>query len=167
MTSRLKSILKNPNRVAKRKPPAPRRASSGVSNSSSGQASSSWSDSLPRTKAGTPNARAAKSTRHGAEGGEEEDFFQDRLDDLGLVRALATDLTLCDVPQAMRYSREHMFTPIPEQSSSLGMTLTRVAEVLNARRNLPPVVTTAHLQALLRSPTAVERGTAELIRAGC
>lgn len=161
MSSRLKSILKNPNRVAKRKPPTPRRTSSGVSNSS--RASSSWSDSLPRTKAGASNAGAAKPARKGE---EEEDFFQDKLDDLGLVQALATDLALCDVPQAMRYSRERMFTPMPEQSSSLGMSSTRVAGVLNARRNLPPVVTTAHLQALLRSPTAVERETAELVRAG-
>ncbi|ROW11479.1 hypothetical protein VMCG_01141 [Cytospora schulzeri] len=162
MSSRLKSILKNPNRVAKRKPPAPKRTSSGNSNNS--RASSSWSDSLPRTKAGASSStRGTKTTRKGE---EEEDYFQDKLDDLGLVQALATDLTLCDVPQAMRYSREHIFTPMPDQTSSLGMNSTRVTEVLNARRNLPPVVTTAHLQALLRSPTAVERETAELIRAG-
>ena len=158
MSSRLKSILKNPNRVAKRKPSAPKRTSSGSSSRAS-----SWSDSLPRTKAGTTSSSRAKAA---GDGHEEEDFFQDKLDDLGLVQALATDLTLRDVPQAMRYSREHMFTLMPEQPSSLGMSSTRVAEVLNARRNLPPVVTTAHLQALLRSPTAVERETAELIRAG-
>lgn len=160
MRSRLKSILKNPNRVAKRKPPAPKRTSSNGDNS---RAASSWSDSLPRTKAGISNANKAKTAR---KDNEEEDFFQDKLDDLGLVQALATDLTLRDVPQAMRYSREHIFTPMPDQPSSLGMASTRVAEVLNARRNLPPLVTTAHLQALLRSPTAVERETAELIRGG-
>ncbi|ROW01699.1 hypothetical protein VSDG_01980 [Cytospora chrysosperma] len=167
MSSRLKSILKNPNRVVKRKPPAPRRASSGGSNSNGSRASSSWSDSLPRTKAGPSSARHAKTSRKDEDDEDkDEDFFQDRLDDLGLVQALAADLTLRDVPQAMRYSREHMFTPVPGQTGSLGMSSTRVAEVLNARRNLPPVVTTAHLQALLRSPTAVERETAELVRAG-
>lgn len=159
MSSRLKSILKNPHRVAKRKPPAPRRTSS----ANSSRASSSWSDSLPRTKAATSYPNKTKTARNDD---EDEDFFQDKLDDLGLVQALATDLNLRDVPQAMRYSREHMFTPMPDQTSSLGITSTRVTEVLNARRNLSPVVTTAHLQALLRSPTAVERETAELIREG-
>ncbi|KKY39891.1 hypothetical protein UCDDA912_g00044 [Diaporthe ampelina] len=97
---------------------------------------------------------------------DQEDYFQDKLDDTGLVHALATDLTLRDVPQAMRYSREHMFAPLPDQPSSLGLSSTRVAEVLGARRALPPVVTVAHLQALLRSPTAVDREAAELTRAG-
>lgn len=161
MSSRLKSILKNPNRVAKRKPPAPRRTSSSVSNGS--RASSSWSDALPRTKACASSAKTARPT---GKNEDEEDYFHDKLDDLGLVRALATDLTLRDVPQAMLYSRERMFAPMPEQLSSLGMNSIRVAEVLNTRRDLPPVVTTAHLHALLMSPTAVERETAELIRAG-
>lgn len=118
---------------------------------------------------------------------KEEDFFQDDNDshnnknefsspssssalsplpDEGLVHALATDLTLRDVPQAMRYSRDRMFTPIPDQHSRLGLGSTRVAEELRFRAALPPLVTTAHLHALLRSPTAVERETAELIRAG-
>lgn len=162
MSSRLKSILKNPNRVRK-KPAAPRRTSSGNSNSNnrsgrSSPSSSSWSDSLPRTKPGATRAR--KGDDH------EEDYFHDKLDDTGLVQALATDLTLRGVPQAMRYSREHMFAPLPDQPSSLGFSSTRVSELLGARRNLPPVATVAHLQALLRSPTAVDREVAELTRAG-
>ncbi|KAJ0121112.1 hypothetical protein J7T55_008274 [Diaporthe amygdali] len=164
MSSRLKSILKNPNRVRK-KPAAPKRTSSGngtaATSSRSSPSSSSWSDSLPRTKPGPPRPRPSKQ-----QGDDEEDFFHDRLDDTGLVHALATDLTLRDVPQAMRYSREHMFTPMPDQPSSLGLSSSRVAEVLNARRALPPVTTVAHLQALLRSPTAVDREAAELVRAG-
>lgn len=170
MSSRLKSILKNPNRVHKKKPAAPRRTSSGNSTAAtsannnvrsgrSSPSSSSWSDSLQRTKPGGVATRPQK-------GDDQEDFFQDKLDDVGLVHALATDLSLRDVPQAMRYSRERMFAPLPDQPSSLGLSSTRVAEVLGARRRLPPVVTVAHLQALLRSPTAVDREAAELAREG-
>ena len=166
MSSRLKSILKNPNRVRK-KPAAPKRASSSGNNSNnnrsgrSSPSSSSWSDSLPRTKPG-----AATRPPQNQRDDHEEDYFHDKLDDTGLVQALATDLTLRDVPQAMRYSRGHMFAPMPDQPSSLGLSSTRVAEVLRARSALPPVVTVAHLQALLRSPTAVDREAAELTRAG-
>lgn len=167
MSSRLKSILKNPNRVHK-KPAAPKRTGSSGNSSTaanntnrsgrSSPSSSSWSDSLPRTKLGSK--RPQKRHDH------EEDYFHDKLDDVGLVHALATDLTLRDVPQAMRYSRAHMFAPMPDQPSTLGLSSTRVAEVLRARRGLPPVVTVAHLQALLHSPTAVDREAAELTHAG-
>lgn len=169
MSSRLKSILKTPNRVSK-KPAAPKRTSSGNSttttnnNNRSGRsspASSSWSDSLPRTKPGATTVGPQKK-RHD----QEEDYFQDKLDDVGLVQALATDLALRDVPQAMRYSRGHIFAPMPDQPYSLGLSSTRVTDVLCARRDLPPVVTVTHMQALLRSPTAVDREVAELVRAG-
>ncbi|KAG8170247.1 hypothetical protein KVR01_000992 [Diaporthe batatas] len=169
MSSRLKSILKNPNRVRK-KPAAPKRTSSSNSaaaaannnnrSARSSPSSSSWSDSLTRTKPGASTGPQKKRDD------EEEDYFHDKLDDVGLVQALATDLTLRDVPQAMRYSRGHMFVPMPGQPHSLGLSSTRVAEVLQARKRLPPVVTVAHLQALLRSPTAVDREVAELVRAG-
>ncbi|KAI3401924.1 hypothetical protein diail_6484 [Diaporthe ilicicola] len=165
MSSRLKSILKNPNRVRK-KPAAPKRTSSSngtaatnIRSNTSSPSSSSWSDTLPRTKLGSTRAKAQRAD-------DQEDFFHDKLDDTGLVHALATDLNLRDVPQAMRYSREHMFAPMPGQPSALGLSSARAAEVLNARRALPPVATVAHLQALLRSPTAVDREAAELARAG-
>jgi hypothetical protein len=95
---------------------------------------------------------------------EADDLFGDRLDDVGLVHALATDLTLRDVPQAIQYIHNKMFSPIPEQGA--GMNSTRIAEVLNFRKNLPPVVTVSHVQALLNSPTTVEREIAEMIRGG-
>lgn len=57
-----------------------------------------------------------------------------------------------------------MWNPIPEQRA--GMNSTRIAEVLNFRVSLPPIVTVSHVQALLNSPTTVEREIAELIRGG-
>ncbi|EPE32635.1 hypothetical protein GLAREA_07769 [Glarea lozoyensis ATCC 20868] len=94
----------------------------------------------------------------------DEDFFGERLDDLGLVRALAEDLTLRDVPQAMLFVQRRMWSVLPEQRT--GMNSTRIAEVLNFRTNLPPVVTVSHVQALLNSPTVVEREIADLVRRG-
>ena len=57
-----------------------------------------------------------------------------------------------------------MWTPIPEARS--GMNSVRVAEVLNHRRSLPPVVSVGYVQALLSSATSVEREIAELVRGG-
>lgn len=94
---------------------------------------------------------------------EDDDLFGDRLDDRGLVTALATDLRLRDVAQQLRYVQEHMFDKIPDRS---GMNSTRIAEVLNFRKNLAPIVTVAHIQALSRSPTTMEREIAELLRHG-
>lgn len=95
---------------------------------------------------------------------EDEDLFGDRLDDVGLAKALATDLNLRDVAQAISHIRDKMWSKIPEQRA--GMNSVRIAEVLNFRASLPPIVTVSHVQALLNSPTAVEREIAELIRGG-
>lgn len=190
MTSRLRSILGTSNRVRKKTSTSTKTtARSGGSNNNNSNrdspSSSSWSDSLPRTKTGisssNKSSKTTKKSRKTAEEEEEdddddevgeeyeEDYFHDSpLQDDGLVYALATDLTLRDVPQAMRYARNHMFTPVPDPPSRLGLRSTRVAEVLTLRRNLPPVGTAAHLHGLLlrMGPTAVEREMAELVTAG-
>lgn len=190
MTSRLRSILGGSSRVKKK--PSTSKSSSAPSSSwsnslprtKSGVSSPSSSSSTTTAKKSRKTA-AVKDDDDNDDNGEatklqDEDFFNDNdddddgndnyyaspLPDEGLVHALATDLTLRDVPQAMRYARARMFTPLPDPPSRLGLSSTRIAEVLNYRRNLPPLVTTAHLHALLRSPTAVERETAELVRAG-
>lgn len=93
---------------------------------------------------------------------DDEDFFEDRLDDRGLVHSLATDPSLRDVPQNIKYIRSYMFDPIPEKG---GMNSTRIAEILNFRKSLPPMVTVSHVHALIRSPTEVEREVAELTKA--
>jgi hypothetical protein len=131
------------------KPPAFKRNSSSASPYSS----------LPRRK---PLQRS--STKPEQADDENEDLFGDRLDDVGLVKALATDLNLRDVAQAISHIRDKMWSRIPEQRA--GMNSTRIAEVLNFRASLPPIVTVSHVQALLNSPTTVEREIAELIRGG-
>ncbi|TAQ89697.1 hypothetical protein B7494_g1986 [Chlorociboria aeruginascens] len=96
---------------------------------------------------------------------EDEDLFNDRLGDIGLVKALATDLNLRDVAQTIMYIQGTMWSGMPEQRG--GMNSTRIAEVLNFRSSLPPIVTVSHVHShLQRSPTTVEREIAELIKGG-
>ena len=92
-----------------------------------------------------------------------DDLFEDRLDDLGLVACLATDLSLRDVVQYIKYINSHMFDEIPERS---GMNSTRISEVLNFRKSLPPIVTNAHVHALMKSPTPAEKEIKELTAKG-
>lgn len=56
-----------------------------------------------------------------------------------------------------------MFADMPEKA---GMNSTRIAEVLNYRRNLSPFVTITHIHTLSSSSTQVEREIAELAQAG-
>jgi hypothetical protein len=64
----------------------------------------------------------------------------------------------------MEYIRNRMFSDVPERAS--GMNSTRIAEVLNYRRTLPPIVTIAHIDALSSSSTKTEREIVELTQAG-
>ncbi|KAI2635474.1 serine-threonine protein kinase 19-domain-containing protein [Xylaria nigripes] len=157
----LRSILGSSGRVKKKKAPSTLSSvKQSVSSTSSASPPSSWVSSLPRRKAGVGASKAEKNNTV-----EDEDYVYDngeKLDDFGLVTALATDLNLRDTPQAIQYIRTRMFSPIPDTAA--GMTSTRIAEVLNYRRNLPPIVSIAHVQALLSSPSAVEREIAELAR---
>jgi hypothetical protein len=115
--------------------------------------------SLPRRK---PLQRS--STKLEKVDDENDDLFGDRLGDVGFVKALATDLALRDVAQAISHIRGKMWSSIPEQRA--GMNSTRIAEVLNFRSSMPPIVTVSHIQALLNSPTTVEREIAGLIKGG-
>lgn len=93
----------------------------------------------------------------------EDDLFEDRLDDAGLVVSLTAELPLRNVGQAIQYVHTHMFDELPERG---GMNSTRIAEVLNFRKSLPPIVTIAHVHVMIGSPTAVEKEIAELTKAG-
>lgn len=63
----------------------------------------------------------------------------------------------------MEYVQNRMFSDMPEKA---GMNSTRIAEVLNFRRKLPPFVTIAHIDALCHSSTKTEREIAELSKVG-
>lgn len=92
-----------------------------------------------------------------------KDYFGERLEDQGLVTILATDLSLRDVAQAIRYIQGHMFDDLPEAG---GFNSVRISEVLRFRKSLPPTVTVTHVHAFMRSPTATAKEVAELAKAG-
>ncbi|KAK8088910.1 hypothetical protein PG997_003871 [Apiospora hydei] len=101
------------------------------------------SKSTGAKRASPSKRRSAPSQSAGGEEDEEYDFFDDKLDDCGLVKALAVDMNLRDTAQAIQ-----------------------IAEVLNYRKTLPPIVTVSHIQTLLSSPSAVEREIAQLAQSG-
>lgn len=125
----------------------------------------------PRASPSKRKSSASKSGQPdedpGTEPSEKEDldYFEDHLDDCGLVRTLVTDLHFSDVVQAMRFVRGRMWTPMPDRRT--GMSSARISEVLNYRLVLPPVVSMAHLRAVLTaSPSSIEREVAGLIERG-
>ena len=93
----------------------------------------------------------------------DDNFVGARLDDIGIVRSLPSDPSLRDVTQIIQHVRSHMFDPMPQNG---GFHSTRIAEILNLRKSLPPMVTCSHLHVLRPSPTKTEREIAELTRAG-
>ena len=127
--------------------------SKAATNSLLRNASDSPFSSFPRRKAGQAKSRKIDTSEQGD--------FEDELEDAGLVANLATDIVVRDTAQAIATVRERMFSDIPKQRC--GMNSVRIAEVLNFRRTLPPIVTVAHIQALLNAPTKVERELAELV----
>ncbi|KAM0332258.1 hypothetical protein ACHAQA_002534 [Verticillium albo-atrum] len=115
----------------------------------------------PSSSSSVPSARKTTTRspqpKNPAPVDHEDDYFQDHLDDQGLVAALATDLSLRDVPQAMARARSTMFGPVP------GMGSKRMAKTVNFHAGLPGFVGAGHVHAVLGgSPTAVEREVATL-----
>jgi hypothetical protein len=96
------------------------------------------------------------------EQGDDEDQ-DETLQDSGLVICLGGGLDIGNVLQAIKHIQSSMFSELPERA---GMNSVRIAEVLNFRRGLPPVVSVAHLHILLPSPTSTEKEVADLVRVG-
>ncbi|KAJ4300944.1 hypothetical protein N0V90_003033 [Kalmusia sp. IMI 367209] len=108
---------------------------------------------------------SASPRRKSSQSAKIEEFDDDeKLDDTGEIASLAADLNFRDVPQYMEYICNRMFSDIPEKNA--GMNSTRIAEVLNYRKALPPIVTMAHIDALGASSTRTEREIVELAQAG-
>lgn len=114
-----------------------------------------------RSTPSRPPPRKKRTSRDAED--EEQDLFPDRLDDVGLARALEQDATMRDVVQAMRFIRARMFTPQPAR----GFSSTRAAEVHTYRLASPPIVTIGHLHAVLpAAPSRTAREVAELTGRG-
>jgi hypothetical protein len=68
-----------------------------------------------------------------------------------------------DVMAAIDHATQSMFCAIPQRA---GMNSTRIAQILNFQKNLPSVVSPAHVHALISSPSKAEREIASLLAAG-
>lgn len=149
MPKSLRSILGNSSRVRKPSRPSPARQNA----TATPRASPSPSPLKGGKKAAPKRKRDADA---------EADEFQEKLADVGMAKMLEEELTLRDVVQAMRYIRGKMLTAVPPT----GFKSTRTAELLNYRLSMPPIVTIGHLNAILASPSKVEREVVELSRSG-
>lgn len=85
------------------------------------------------------------------------------LPDVGASRYVSETSPVEDVVQALYYIRQNMFEDIPVRA---GMNSTRIAEVLNLRRSLPPLASVAHVHTLLDAPTRVEKEIVDLVNSG-
>lgn len=68
-----------------------------------------------------------------------------------------------DVMTALQHARASMFAPIPDRA---GMNSVRIAEVLNFQRNMPSIVSLAHVHALIAASSKTEREIAALQSTG-
>ena len=90
----------------------------------------------------------------------EDDANHQKLVDTGkAVTSISID-GVKDVSSALEYITATIFSPLPDRA---GMNSTRIAEVLNFQKNLPPVVTLAHVHALISASSKVEREVAALL----
>lgn len=92
---------------------------------------------------------------------EDEDFD---LPDLGLSHYIPSTTPATTVLEAIHHICSTMFDDLP--ATRTGMNSTRIAEVLNLRRSLPPLVSVAHVHILLDAPTRTEREIVELVTTG-
>jgi len=133
----------------------PARTSIGRRHSSSPFAAAARTKSIQRTK---PLADASFD-----EADHDDHPGGDRLDPTGKVLSGISVAAVQDVTTAVQYSTRSMFCAIPERA---GMNSTRIAEVLNFQRNLPRVVSLAHVHALVSASSKTERQIAALQAAG-
>ncbi|EYE93287.1 Stk19 family serine/threonine-protein kinase [Aspergillus ruber CBS 135680] len=92
---------------------------------------------------------------------EDEDFD---LPDLGISQNIPSTAPATTVLDAIHHIRSTMFEDLP--ATRTGMNSTRIAEVLNFRSSLPPLVSVAHVHTLLDAPTRTEREIVELVTTG-
>ena len=89
--------------------------------------------------------------------------LDDPLPDVGGSNFVSDNAPVHNVVDAIKYIRGEMFDELPARA---GMNSTRIAEVLNIRRSLPPLTSVAHVHTLLNAPTRVEREIVELVKTG-
>lgn len=129
--------------------------------------SSSPFSNAPRTKASIQRAQSLNQSLHGQLGLRlEDDLDHDddqALDPTGKVITVLRIDQAKTVVTAMRYSQQSMFASLPERA---GMNSVRISEVLNFQKNMPAIVSLAHVHSLLAASSKTEREIATLQSAG-
>lgn len=129
---------------------------------------------IKKRKSATPKSRASPFAAHarrkpsspaaGAVKAAAADLeLDDPLPDVGGSHFISETAPVQNVVQAIQYIGSHMFDELPARA---GMNSTRIAEVLNLRRSLPPLASVAHVHTLLEAPTQVEREIVDLVQTG-
>ncbi|CAG8096470.1 unnamed protein product [Penicillium olsonii] len=118
----------------------------------------------PRPRASPFAGHARRKPTSSATSLKSVDFGQDDpLPDVGGSHYISETSPVQNVLQAIQYIRDGMFEELPARA---GMNSTRIAELLNLRRSLPPLASVAHVHTLLEAPTQVEREIVELVKTG-
>ncbi|KAK6369615.1 hypothetical protein LTS17_009521 [Exophiala oligosperma] len=112
---------------------------------------------IPRTKA---SVSRTKPLFESLDDGDED---EERLDATGKILPTLSIDGAQDVLSAMQHARATMFAPIPDRA---GMNSVRIAEVLNFQKNLPAIVSLAHVHAVVSASSKTERQLAALQAAG-
>ncbi|KAL4801081.1 serine-threonine protein kinase 19-domain-containing protein [Aspergillus venezuelensis] len=86
------------------------------------------------------------------------------LSDHGLSQYIPETTPVDNVFAALKHIRDGMFDELP--ATRAGMNSSRIAQTLNHRRLLPPLVSVAHVHTILDAPTNVEREIMELAMEG-
>lgn len=94
---------------------------------------------------------------------EDGEDAEERLHDTGKILPLAANSKLKTVPEAIDDTLANLFSEIPDRA---GMNSVRIAEVLNFRKRLPPLVSVAHIHSLITASTRTEREIAQMIAMG-
>jgi hypothetical protein len=81
----------------------------------------------------------------------------------GAVLSVIQVATAVDVLSAMHHATTTMFSQIPERA---GLNSVRIAEVLNFQRSMPPLVSLAHVHALISASSKTERQINSLVTQG-
>jgi hypothetical protein len=110
-----------------------------------------------------PVSAAKRAVKSKSKATEDVEFIQDSgLEAHAVVLAkIAPGLSSTSVPVILAHVPRNMFEEIPASMNSV-----RIAEILNYRRRMPPIVSTSHVHAIREAPTATEREIAELVREG-
>ena len=111
-----------------------------------------------------PRTKAFQRTQSLAEACESYlDDEAEKLETTGNILPTVHVKNAYDVPSAIRYAKGSMFCELPARA---GMNSTHIAEVLNFQRNMPSVVSLAHVHALVSASSKTERQISELQAGG-